>query len=126
MDNMMIVRAQSTRVGMRNNSGKLVSPMCVRLRDQPRLSWIWRAAVVAFHLIVEDAILAVLGASTSDIWQRLALHARGSLDAVLKLLWMPVLCPQRRTVARLVADRFLCCEVGCEGCLADVLTGIGV
>jgi len=68
MDNMMIVRAQSTRVGMRNNSGKLVSPMCVRLRDQPRLSWIWRAAVVAFHLIVEDAILAVLGASTSDIW----------------------------------------------------------
>jgi len=77
---------------MRDDRSKLVSPMCIRPRDQPRLGWIWRAAVVAFHLVVEDAILAVFGASTTDIRQRLALLAWRSLDAVLKLLWMPVFC----------------------------------
>jgi len=42
--------------------------MCIRFRNQPRFSRIRRAAVVAFLLVVEDAILAVLGTSTTDIW----------------------------------------------------------
>jgi len=71
---------------MRDDRSKLVSPMCIWLRDQPRLCRIRRAAVVAFHLVMEDGILAVLGASTTNIRQWLALRTRRSLDAVFKLL----------------------------------------
>jgi len=39
---------------------------------------------------------------------------------------MSVLCFQRRTVARIVLDGFLCGQMGCEGCLADISAGIGV